>query len=252
MAQVWLTTMPSRAATDSAAVSAAGSLPAKRENGTRPGAHRAVPAPEIRSPGKVLGPRANRTIGVIIDATRQVFLTRGYAGTTIDEISRAAGVSRSSFYTYFPTKRDALLALGAESAHEAGELVDQFGALPRSWTDADLASWVAAYFRFLDEHGSFTFAWTQAAHEDAELLRAGAKSHLELCRRMGEAVIALAGGPAGKLEAPEAFGLVVFSALERAWSYCQLYADLFDPAAVERSTTDLLVALLHCPPTATR
>ncbi len=83
MAQVWLTTMPSRAATDSAAVSAAGSLPAERANGTRPGAHRAVPAPEIRSPGKVLGPRANRTIGVIIDATRQVFLTRGYAGTTI-------------------------------------------------------------------------------------------------------------------------------------------------------------------------
>jgi hypothetical protein len=46
---------------------------------------------------------------------REVFLTRGYAGTTVDEIARIADVSRASFYAYFPSKREVLLALGAPS-----------------------------------------------------------------------------------------------------------------------------------------
>jgi AcrR family transcriptional regulator len=205
----------------------------------------AVPAPELRKPGKVLGPRANRTIAAIIDATRQVFLTRGYAGTTIDEIAKAADVSRASFYTYFPSKRDALLALGAESAHEAAELIAQIDLIPRPWTYDDIAGWVAKYFALLDDHGSFAFAWTQAAHEDAELLRAGAKSHLELCRRIGAGFAALADV---QVKAPTEFGLVVFSMLERTWSYRQLYAETIDHEATLRSVTDVIVALLRCPP----
>jgi hypothetical protein len=31
-------------------------------------------------------------------ATKTVFLTRGFAGTTVDEITKLAGVSRSTFY----------------------------------------------------------------------------------------------------------------------------------------------------------
>jgi AcrR family transcriptional regulator len=206
-----------------------------------------VPPPEMRSPGKVRGPRADRTIAAIIDATRQVFLTRGYAGTTIDEISKAAGVSRASFYTYFPSKRDALLALGAESAHEAAGLVDQLDAIELPWTEADIAEWVGTYFTLLDEHGSFAFAWTQAANEDDELLRAGAKSHLELCGHMGESLAALAGV---SFESPVELGVVVFSLLERTWSYRQLYADMIDQDAASQSVADLIVALLRGPPVA--
>ena len=66
--------------------------------------------PSIRQPANPLGPRAQRTINRIIEATRDVFLTRGYSGTTIDEIARLADVSRASFYTYFPSKRDVLIA----------------------------------------------------------------------------------------------------------------------------------------------
>ena len=59
--------------------------PARRERGT------AAVTPQLRQPGSVLGPRAARTITAILDATRQIFLTRGYAGT-IDEIAKAAGM----------------------------------------------------------------------------------------------------------------------------------------------------------------
>ena len=59
---------------------------------------------ESRTPAPVMGRRAQRTSALIRDTARQVFLSKGYFGTTIDDIAEAAGVSRSSFYTYFPTK----------------------------------------------------------------------------------------------------------------------------------------------------
>jgi AcrR family transcriptional regulator len=202
--------------------------------------------PELRRPGKALGPRANRTIALVVDATRRVFLTRGYAGTTIDEITKVADLSRASFYTYFPSKRDALLALGAESTHETAGIIDRLGQVPQPWTDADIVAWVDDYFTFLDRFGSFVFAWTQAAHEDEDLRQAGAKGHLHLCRQMGTALSGLAGVA---LANPVELGLDVLAMLERAWSYGQLYDGLVGPGGIVRSAAGLLVAALRFPPT---
>ncbi len=193
--------------------------------------------PTMRSPAAAPGPRANRTIAKILDATRSVFLTRGYAGTTIDEIAKAAGISRASFYTYFPTKRDALLALGADSAEASQRVVESFG-------DGDLASFVDDYFTMLDEHGSFALAWTQAAHEDDEIRRAGMKRHLAICRSFGRAVGKRRGTP---LDDPTAFGLVFFSLCERSWNYGHLYEKEVDEAAVKAEVTTLLESALETP-----
>jgi TetR/AcrR family transcriptional regulator len=185
-----------------------------------------IPA-TIRHPAEGLGPRAQRTIARIIEATRDVFLTRGYSGTTIDEIARAASVSRASFYTYFPSKREVLLAVGARSAAEAQEAIERLA--QQATTRAGLMRWVDGYFAFLDVNGSFAFAWTQAAHEDEEIRTAGMKRHLELCKRMGSLLAESAGRQATN---PVELGLVAFSALERAWSYCALYADTVDRTVV--------------------
>src|SRR5271169_3685010 len=98
--------------------------------------------PTLRRPGVELGPRASRTIASILDATRQLLLVKGYAGATVDEITRVAGVSRASFYTYFPSKRDVLLALGADSASGATVLIDALAEVRRPWTRDDLQAWV--------------------------------------------------------------------------------------------------------------
>ena len=59
-----------------------------------------------KRPGGVRGTSAERTVARILDATREVFLTRGYAGTTIDEISRVADIrGRRSTRTSRPTAR---------------------------------------------------------------------------------------------------------------------------------------------------
>jgi AcrR family transcriptional regulator len=184
--------------------------------------------PTVRSPAKELGPRANRAIARILEATRSVFLTRGYGGTTIDEIARVADMSRASFYTYFPTKRDVLLTLGATSARDGDLHIERLRELPKPWSEADLLVWVDGYFEMLDKHGSFNFAWTQAAHEDDELRMAGMTRHVEMARVLGALVVA-----DGDRAADEARGLTIMSMLERAWNFCQLYAGRIDPTPVK-------------------
>jgi AcrR family transcriptional regulator len=209
---------------------------AKRRRSTRS----LVPAPpRLRHPGTVLGPRANRTIASILDATRQIFLVRGYAGTTIDEIARVAGVSRGSFYTYFPSKRDVLLALGADSLGAGRQLIKALDDFPHDWEFDDLRAWVRAYFELLDEYGSFAFAWTQAAHEDDEILAAGVRGHVDLCRRLGIAVARL-NGKAAKNPAP--LGLAVLAMLERSWAYAQLYERTLDTEDLQRTIARMLAA----------
>ncbi len=192
----------------------------------------------------MLGPRANRTISSILDATRQLLLVRGYAGSTVDEITRVAGVSRASFYTYFPSKRDVLLALGADSASGATVRIQALSSIPDDWTVEDMQEWVEQYFEFLDDQGSFVFAWTQAAHEDEEIRVAGMKGHLSVCRKMGLALSELGDLP---VKDPTELGLAAFSMIERAWAYCQLYEGTIDSADVCRTIARTLEAVIRTP-----
>lgn len=192
----------------------------------------------------MLGPRANRTVATILSATKDIFATRGYAGTTIDEIARVAGVSRASFYTYFPSKRDVLLALGANSANEATALADALGAIQQPWRTKDLEAWVERYFTLLDQHGSFALAWTQAAAEDEAIRLAGMRRHLGICQRLGEGLDRLRGTPLGD---PTQQGLLAVSLLERAWTYSRLYAGGIDDAELRANTVLVFAAWLRRP-----
>lgn len=62
---------------------------------------------------------------VIIDAALTVFAERGYDGATTAAICRRAGIGSGTFFHYFPTKLDLLLAiltLGIQEVREQAEL----------------------------------------------------------------------------------------------------------------------------------
>ena len=204
---------------------------------TTRGAAAEVPAlvANIRSPAPDLGPRATRMIARILGAARTVFLAKGYAGTTIDEIARTADISRASFYTYFPTKRDVLLALGADSASIAESMAARFAEEHPQPGAEELRELVDAYFANLDEHGAFATAWTQAAQQDDELRAAGMRRHLKMCRQLG-----LLLGADGKGVDPSIRGLAAYSLVERAWSFARLYGDDLDLEAFQVEVVRML------------
>ena len=51
-----------------------------------------------------------RTRRAIRDHAMRLFLEQGYAATTVEQIAEAAEVSPSTFFRYFPTKEDVVLA----------------------------------------------------------------------------------------------------------------------------------------------
>ncbi len=53
--------------------------------------------------------RGRATRGRLVDAAREVFAERGFAGTRMGDIADAAGVAHGTVYTYFDTKEDVLL-----------------------------------------------------------------------------------------------------------------------------------------------
>lgn len=73
-------------------------------------------------------PRDEKADKAILDAALELFIERGAAGTSIEEVAKRAGVARTTLYRRWPTKNELLadaiaeVRLGAES--EAGDWRD--------------------------------------------------------------------------------------------------------------------------------
>ncbi|MDF0599329.1 TetR/AcrR family transcriptional regulator [Psychromarinibacter sp. C21-152] len=49
--------------------------------------------------------KRGRKFDQVVEGARQVFLTDGFEGASVDDIARAARVSKATLYSYFPDKR---------------------------------------------------------------------------------------------------------------------------------------------------
>lgn len=67
-----------------------------------------------------LSPRAQAKRRQIADAARALFLSQGFARTSMDAITAEAGVSKQTLYAYFPSKEDLLVAILSEALQALG------------------------------------------------------------------------------------------------------------------------------------
>ncbi|WP_428341881.1 TetR/AcrR family transcriptional regulator [Mycobacterium sp.] len=69
-------------------------------------------------PTDVLTAKGRQTRAAIEQAARKLFAERGFHGTTLADITSAAGKSAAVFYRYFDDKEDLLAALAESFLHE--------------------------------------------------------------------------------------------------------------------------------------
>ena len=89
----------------------------------------------------------------LLDAAAELFVTRGYFATTIEQITAHAGVSKGLVYNYFSSKEELLKALLAQGTERMAAVASS-QARPRTLDEA-LADFVDAYFNFLNHEREF-------------------------------------------------------------------------------------------------
>ncbi|WP_147109611.1 TetR/AcrR family transcriptional regulator [Tateyamaria sp. syn59] len=78
--------------------------------------------------------RKGRKFDQVLDGARDVFMADGFEGASVDDIARAAGVSKATLYSYFPDKRLLFMEVAnSECARQSQDAIDNIdmNAAPR-------------------------------------------------------------------------------------------------------------------------
>lgn len=172
--------------------------------------------------------QAQQTSAQIATAARELFVTRGWAATSVREVARAAGVSVPTVYAAYGNKTGLTRAL-ADAADLSGDLPRMITELEQASGPAGQLAAMAAYDRRLFERaGDVITLLRDAGRSEPELARV----YRDGRRRADETrVLVFAGWPPGTLrpglepdEAVDIYAAIcnidVFTVLtgERDWS----------------------------------
>jgi AcrR family transcriptional regulator len=155
--------------------------------------------------------RGERTQLAILDASRRLFLERGYTGTPINAITEACGISRAGFYTYFKDKREIFNVLGKTAYHEVLAVIAEWADAQEPFGPTEIQAWVGRYFDYMDHHGAFVLASAHSAPDDNAFHNSRNRMVTRASWKLGQAI---AGD--GK-HSPDVIGVAVMGLLDRAW-----------------------------------
>jgi AcrR family transcriptional regulator len=121
-----------------------------------------MPAPET---SRVLTSKGRQTRQAIEQAARKLFAERGFHGTTLADITSAAGKSPAVFYRYFADKEDLLAALAESFLHDVVTPSGLSLSLPDSPPDDDtfFTSVVTGYWNIFKQNIGIMIAVAQLA-----------------------------------------------------------------------------------------
>lgn len=169
--------------------------------------------------------RGERTRAAILDASRRLFFERGYAGTPINAITEACGISRAGFYTYFKDKREVFNALGETTYHDVLAVISKWNDFGDDYGVEAVRDWVGEYFAYMDRHGAFVTASSFSAPTDEAFRRSRNHMQTRAAWKLGQAIAGDRGHP------PEVVGVAVQGMLDSAWHAVQTQSVAIDEAA---------------------
>jgi AcrR family transcriptional regulator len=183
--------------------------------------------------------RGERTRSLILEASRQLFLQRGYAGTPINAITEACGISRAGFYTYFKDKEEVFAVLGESAYRDVMAALERLEAMPRPLELPQIREWITDYFAFMDHHGAFVLgAWHSSPEEEA-FRRARNRTVARSAFKLGQTIA----GPGE--HSPEVVGVAVLGLLDRAWHAWHIQAVAVEKDEVIAALADMIKRLVH-------
>jgi AcrR family transcriptional regulator len=149
---------------------------------------------------RTTGSHADGTRARVLDAARELFVERGYAGTSVRDIAEHLGMTKGALYYHFSSKEDLLYAL-VEPLLEA---LEEFTARARD--TGRVGDLVRGLVDLLDEHRGLLRAFLG----DPSVKR-GLLAHHRIPARLGqlhEALSGAGGDPTARLRARCALGLI--------------------------------------------
>ncbi len=76
-------------------------------------------------PDGTIEPKKGRKFDQVLEGARTVFLSDGFEGASVDDIAKAAGVSKATLYSYFPDKRFLFMQVAkTECARQADHAIE--------------------------------------------------------------------------------------------------------------------------------
>ncbi|MFI1462197.1 TetR/AcrR family transcriptional regulator [Nocardia carnea] len=115
---------------------------------------------------------------LLLDAGVELFVSKGYTATKVDEIASAAGTTRVTFYAYFPSKVDLMKALIAERLNAAlnripsaehGTTERELVAVVEDGSRERIRAWLAASAQRWETIRPYTTTAFEAAAVDPEI-----------------------------------------------------------------------------------
>jgi AcrR family transcriptional regulator len=121
------------------------------------------------SPKKRLSAEERRA--AILGAAMRVFAERGYHRTAIDDIARAAGVSKALIYEHFASKEELHLELMEQTALELFERLRGAAAVGGRGTAERLQAGLDAFFGFVEERrGAWRMLFREAGDPEVAVV----------------------------------------------------------------------------------
>jgi AcrR family transcriptional regulator len=113
----------------------------------------------------------------LLDAGLEVFSTRGYHATRVDDVVRVAKTSHGTFYLYFANKEDLLRALAVDCAAQLTDLATDIGPID-SGPDgfAELRRFLGSFLAVYRRYGPVIRAWMEGQVGDSDVDRLGIKA----------------------------------------------------------------------------
>ncbi|SBT41169.1 TetR/AcrR family transcriptional regulator [Micromonospora auratinigra] len=198
--------------------------------------------PAVATPTR--GRRPARSTGddretAILATAERLLQERAFGDISIDDLARGAGISRPTFYFYFPSKDAVLLSLldrvTGEANLAAGDVLDRLAEDPRArWREL-----IARFHATFGGHRALVLACAQVRGTNAEVRRLWA----EVLERWVRAVEAAIEGERRRGAAPDGLpardlAIALNSMNERVW-YATFAGD--GPAVAERDVVDVLL-----------